>query len=286
MAPKRTRAFVVTNWNLNTAEIFEANKRQIRFVAFGEETCPTTGTRHHQVFVYYHNLKSTTTLTLNKIGKEWGAIHCRVAPMYGNFVQNEAYCSKEGTYTKLGDEPKQGARGDLVETCTLLRNGTISADFVAQEDPVAYHMYGRTLIHAETMFLRTRFRTEMTQCKWYWGATGVGKSHKAFAGYSNETHYVKDLETKWWDGYKQQDTVILNEFRGQLTFSFLLSLIDKWPLTVCVRNKESIPFTSKLVIITSSVHPKDIYKNVLTSDESLAQLERRCKIKELVRVFV
>jgi len=280
----KTRSFVITNWNLNTTEVYEKYKSQIRFIAFGKETCPTTRRQHHQCFLYFHNPRATGARALKTIGQMFGPVHCHVEPMRGNFVQNEAYCSKESVLTKLGEEPKQGARGDLMETCTLLRNGTISVDSVACEDPSAFHMYGRTFMHAETLYLRSKWRTEMTLCKWYWGKTGVGKSHKAFKDFNNDTHYVKDLETKWWDGYKQQDIVILNEFRGQLTFSFLLSLIDKWPLTVPVRNRESIPFTSKLVIITSSVHPKDIYKNVLSCDESLAQLERRCKIKELVKL--
>jgi len=281
----KSRAFVITNWNLNTEEVFNNNNRQIRFIAFGEETCPTTQRLHHQCFLYFHSPRGTGIRSLNTIGKMFGPIHSHVEVMRGSFAQNEAYCSKEGVYTKLGDEPKQGARGDLTETCALIRNGTISVDTVACEDPSAFHMYGRTFMHAETIFLRSKWRTEMTKCKWYWGKTGVGKSHKAFANFTPETHYVKDLETKWWDGYKQQDIVILNEFRGQLTFSFLLSLIDKWPLMVSVRNRESVPFTSKLVIITSSKHPKDIFSNVLSDDENFAQLERRVKIKELINIF-
>jgi len=282
----KTRSFVVTNFNLNTAEVFEANKKQIRYIAFGLETCPTTLKEHHQCFLYFFNPRSTGKRSLNVIGNMFGTIHAHVEPMHGSFMQNQAYCSKEDVYTELGEKPRQGARGDLMETRTAVLDGSITAEDVAIEDPHTYHIYGRTLDKIEAIRLRSVWRTEMTTCTWYWGKSGVGKSHKAFENFSTATHYSKDLSTKWWDGYKQQEVVILNEFRGQISFSFLLSMIDKWPLTLPIRCKESIPFMSKHVIITSSLHPKDVYMNVLTKDESFAQLERRVKIKELINIFI
>lgn len=277
----KTRSFVITNFNLDTENIYDKYKDQIQFIAYGLEKCPTTNRYHHQTFVYFRNPRSTGVKALRQIAIIFGNSH--VEPMRGSFAQNESYCSKESALIKLGAEPKQGARGDLMETCQAIKNGTINVDYVALEDPFSYHTYGRTFERIETISLRMKWRVEMTMCKWYWGKTGCGKSHKVFKNYNPLTHYNKDLETKWWDGYKQQDIVIFNEFRGQFTFSFLLNLIDKWPLNVSIRNKESIPFTSKLILITSSVHPKDIYKNILNDEESIAQLERRCKIKQIIR---
>ena len=36
---------------------------------------------------------------------------------------NEGYCSKEGELQKLGEEPKQGTRSDLVDVKKLLDSG-------------------------------------------------------------------------------------------------------------------------------------------------------------------
>nr|QXP07634.1 MAG: replication associated protein [Arizlama virus] len=282
MAIRKTRAFVITNFELNTISVFENNKEQIRFIAFGEETCPTTSRKHHQVFLYFHNPKSTGVRSLQNIGKLFGKPQ-HVEPMRGSFQQNESYCSKEGIYTKLGEEPKQGARGDLMETKQCILDGTITVRDVLIEDPHTIHMYGRTLDLIQAVAMRRKFRTQMTEGLWYWGKTGVGKSHKAFENYNPDTHYVKDLDIKWWDGYEGQEIIILNEFRGQITFGYLLSLMDKWPMTVPIRNKESLPFISKKIIITSSQHPKDIFVNILNNNERLDQLERRCKIVELVK---
>lgn len=114
---------------------------------------------------------------------------------------------------------------------------------------------------------------------WLWGATGVGKSHTAFAGFNPETHYVKTLEDEWWDGYTGQATVILNDFRGQIVFSNLLTLIDKWPTSVKRRGREPFPFISKQVIITSDKPPEIIYYNV--DKDRIGQLLRRIEIHEV-----
>ena len=82
------------------------------------------------------------------------------------------------------------------------------------------------------------------------------------------------------EGYRQQDIVIINEFRGQIPYSELLDLIDKWPKTVKRRNREPVPFTSKHVIITSSLHPKDVYKNLSQTDK-MDQLYRRIILHKL-----
>lgn len=281
---RKQKSFIITQWNTEVSkEGYEKimEKNNIRFIAYGEEVCPSTNKTHHQLFLYFWNDISTSKNNLKKIGNFWGEIHCRVAPMLGNFRQNEKYCSKEGTYTKLGDEPQQGARGDIVENKNAILEGTITPDDIMLLDPSHYHMYSRTYNDIYAYYMSQQFRTEMTKGIWYWGETGTGKSHTAFQGYHPKKCYNKDLNVKWWDNYKQQEICILNEFRGQLKFSELLSLVDKWAKDVPIRNKPSIPFTSKVVIITSSKHPKDVYENALDDVESFAQFERRFEIIKL-----
>jgi len=275
----KSRSFVITNFSLDSEDVFERNKTQIRFLAYSLETCPNTGKQHHQAYVYFHNLKGCGIRSIKKIATMFGNSHVEV--MRGSFQQNEAYCSKEAELVKLGDEPKQGARGDLQETVNMIKNGELDLDKLIETNADMVHMYGRTLQMAETLALRKRFRTEMTTAIWYWGGTGVGKSHKAFRNYSPKTHYIKDLSTHWWDGYKGQEIVILNEYRSDFKFSYLLQLVDKWPMNVPVRNKESVPFLSKKIIFTSSQHPTECYPNI---DESrFRQFTRRVDIREVVR---
>ena len=119
----------------------------------------------------------------------------------------------------------------------------------------------------------------MTEGIWYYGETGCGKSEKAFENYNPSTHYKYTEE--WWDGYTGQDTLIIDELRGDtLRFREILALVDKHPHYVKRRCREPIPFLAKQVIITSALHPKDIFTN-LNADDKLDQLYRRFKIIKL-----
>jgi len=146
-------------------------------------------------------------------------------------------------------------------------------------------MYGRTLSKIEDICMRKRYRTEMTTCTWYHGKTGVGKSHKAFEGFTPDTHYVwKTNDNGWQDGYQQQEIVIINDFRGEIKYNDMLNLIDKWAYTIPRRGREPMPFTSKHVIVTSSLPPDQVFTRRLEED-SLEQLIRRIDVVELTERF-
>lgn len=131
-----------------------------------------------------------------------------IEAMRGSLQQNTKYCSKQNELNEWGNRPAQGNRADLDSVVQRLRNQETTAEDICLDDPVYYHMYGRTLERAEDILQRKRFRTEMTKGVWLYGPTGVGKSHRAFEGFTPETHYVKNIEDQWWDGYTGQETVI------------------------------------------------------------------------------
>tara|TARA_B110001450_G_C17649738_1_gene492747 strand:- start:1693 stop:2139 length:447 start_codon:yes stop_codon:yes gene_type:complete len=90
----------------------------------------------------------------------------------------------------------------------------------------------KTLDRLEDLMMRKKFRTEMTKGIWYKGPTGVGKSHIAFQNFDSSTHYLVNLGDKgWYEGYKGQDTVIINDFRGEIPYDTLLQMVDKWPFS-------------------------------------------------------
>lgn len=277
----RVRWFCVTDWNLNNKEDYEKiiAKGQVRFIAWGRETCPESGRLHNQMYMYFHNPKSWTGANLKKFGKMFGPKHCHVSPKRGSVPANEAYCSKEAHLEKMGDEPRPGMRGDIDEAVKKIIDGQLTSDEICIENPYFFHQYGRTFDRAEAIALRKKWRNWMTEGIWYTGPTGCGKSHTVFKDYNPETHYIKNLNEDWWDGYKGQEIVIFNEFRGSVKFSELLDLVDKWPKTVKWRNKESVPFLAKKVIITSIKHPMECYENVV--DEPWEQFFRRFKIVKL-----
>lgn len=270
MAQKsRAWCFTWNNYPSDAKEILQ--KINYRYIIVGEETAPSSGTQHLQGYVYFVN--ATHFNSMKKM-----LPHCHIEKARGNFEQNHTYCTKDKIFLEDGEPPKQGRRVDLEELRDNLRGGSTTVREILMDNPVAYHQYGRTLNAIEDEILRTKFRTEMTKGIWYFGATGVGKSHKAFEGYSPATHYLWQLHDKGWqDGYIGQETVIINDFRGEISYNELLQMVDKWPHTVSRRGRPPAPFLAKTVIITSSLPPESIYNRRATED-SIEQLRRRFEI--------
>lgn len=272
----RSRAFCSTDYVLDLSfwkNICNKQRPIITYCIVGEETCPTTGKKHFQCYVYYKNPRECSTVI-----REFSPRHVEIAR--GSPEQNQTYCSKETVIFEHGELPSQGERHDL----DLIRDEIAAGarvDDILVDRPMAFHQFGRTMDRLEDRLMMNRYRTEMTKGIWLYGKTGCGKSKKAFEGFTPDTHYVHNLEDRgWWDNYSQQDTVIIDEFRGQIPYSTLLRLVDINPFTVSRRNRKAIPFVSKTVIITSSLHPREVYCN-LSQNDSLEQLYRRFEIIEI-----
>jgi len=268
-AKKRGRRFVFTYYPENDTEVFY-NERIMKYCEFGVETCPSTGKLHYQGWMATHEVHSELSLCKK--------FNCFVRKMGGSILDNEIYCGKENNVRKFG-KLSQGLRSDLNELRDSIINGQQTAETIAMEDPIIYHQYGRTLHKIEDIVLRKKFRTEMTTCDWYYGNTGLGKSHIALSNFNPDTHYVWKYDNGWQDGYTGQEVVIINEFRGQIPYYELLSLIDKWPYTLRRRNREPVPFLAKHIVITSALSPAEIYNNLSQKDD-LSQLMRRITLYE------
>lgn len=273
----KSRKFIVTFW-CKEEPIFT---EEMKFLAYGAEVCPTTGRHHWQSFLYMKNQKTESALAKYLKKHSAHGTHPRVRYMLGNFEQNTVYCSKESTLIKHGKPPAQGERMDLKEIKKKIFSGT-SVENIIEEDPMLYHQYGRTMEKLEDIYLGKRKRTEMTQGIWIYGETGLGKSHEARDMIGDRSSYDVPDDKGWWDGYTGQDVVILDDFRGEIPFNQLLKMIDKWPFSVPRRNRRPMPFTSKEVIITSSMHPLQVFEK---NNDNLEQLYRRVRIIHMTEKF-
>lgn len=276
---ERGRLWCFTQFDLNFdyKSIIDNKNNDIRYIAYSNEISPSTNKPHHQGFIYFNQKKQS----FKKIAKLLGNSHVELCK--GNLEQNETYCSKSNELIEFGNRPTQGERKDLNMLKDELLTGTITSEEIMCDNPQLYHMYGRTIDKLEDISLRKKYRTWMTSGYWFYGETGCGKSEHIFSDFNPSTHYVYPNDNGWWDGYKGQETVIFDDFRGNtIQFAELLSLCDKYPKTVKRRNREPVPFLAKKIYITSSLHPSCIYTN-LHQDDKLDQLYRRFNIVELKR---
>jgi len=270
----KTRLWCFTNYDLsfNYQALFD--KGTIKYMAYGEEICPTTQRKHHQGFVYFNNPRGSS----KQVAIDFNKSH--VEPCVGSLNDNEKYCSKESSLITFGTKPSQGERTDLEDVKNDIMAGK-SVDAVCIDTPHLFHQYGRTLSRIEDICLRKKFRNWVTTCDWFYGKTGMGKSHHAFKDFDPATHYRVPDDNGWWDGYTGQSIVILDEFRGsKMKYCELLTLIDRYPITVRRRGREPAPFLATHIIITSCYSPQVCYKNMLDYQDSINQLLRRIKVFE------
>lgn len=263
----RAWVFTVNNWTEEECEKARLLSEYCEYLVYGKEV-GKQGTPHLQGFCYFKNQRARS-FVLQFLPRAW-------AEPSRDIPAAIEYCKKDGDFWEQGKEPKQGRRVDVEALRDEIKAGK-RVDDIAVDDPVAYHQYGRTLSKIEDIVMRKKFRTEMTEGVWYIGESGAGKSHIVFDDFSPDTHYVYPYDNgNWCDGYTQQETVIFNEFRGQIPYSRMLELVDKWPCSFPRRGREPMPFLSKRVLVTSKIHPREIYKN-LSENDSLDQLYRRFK---------
>lgn len=270
----KTRNWVVTNWNMNCEAVYEKHKDVIRYIAWGNEICPSTKREHQQAFVCLYNLHSSYKNIAKLFILKDDDIWVRCGKMRGSLKQNEVYCSKEDTLHELGDKPSQGQRADLDAIRDQIMQGQ-TPDQICEFDPWSYHKYGRTMERLRYIYLRKQYRRWDTQVIWIHGSTGTGKSDFMFKDFDPINTYDKVLDEEFWDGYDGHETVLFDEFRGQIPYSYLLRLCDKHPLNVKIKGKESVPFLAKTILISSSKTPSAVYAGI---SEPLNQLMRRIHV--------
>ena len=105
----------------------------------------------------------------------------------------------------------------------------------------------------------------------YFGPTGTGKSRRAWEEATIDA-YPKDPNTKYWDGYDGQKTVVIDEFRGKIDISHVLRWLDRYPVSVECKYG-AVVLRCETIYITSNLHPRRWYD--LLDLETLLALERR-----------
>jgi len=187
----------------------------------------------------------------------------------------EEYVFKEatrvaGTQFELGSRPfKRNSATDWVQVWDLAKAGKlmdIEADLRIR--------YYRTLLCIAGDY--SEAPSILRTCHVFWGVTGSGKSRRAWAE-AGVSAYSKDPRSKFWCGYRAQEHVVIDEFRGGIDLSHLLRWLDRYPVNVEIKGG-SKPLMASTIWITSNLHPNDWYPD--TDHLTNAALMRRLTIIE------
>lgn len=158
----------------------------------------------------------------------------------------------------------QGCRNDLKTIAQKIKNQEITLDDLMFEYPLEYVKYSRSF---EKMFNAIQKpRDTPPQVHWRWGSAGTGKTRYAVENHSS--HYIKD-NTPWWDGYKQQEAIIIDDFGNDIPYRTLLRILDRYVYQGQVKGGY-VQVNSPYIYITCE-YPPDFFWD----GNELAQVARR-----------
>lgn len=255
---QRLRNFVFTINNYTNDDKDKLLELPYKYLIYGEEVAPTTGTPHLQGYI-----ELDKQMRLSGIKKIIKSIH--VEQRLGTAKQAAEYCKKEGKFVEFGTISNPGKRTDLDEVRNLAEEAGLRAVTKvcsAQQIRVAE----KYLTYNEEP------RNWKPNVIWLWGPTGTGKSREAREITKDLDTYCKNTNNKWWDGYDGQEAIILDDFRDSwMPITDMLGLLDRYEYRLEYKGGFR-QCRAKTIVVTSALAPDNCYRN---TGEAIEQLIRR-----------
>lgn len=236
--------FTVNNPKADAHEIL--SEVDCRYVCYGTEVAPTTGTQHLQGYIVF---KANKTLVGCKKVLPPG---CHIEIAKGSTPENIRYCSKEGTPYERGEAPLSKTKvAELSkDKWTAIIAASKEGRFEDIPEDVLFRYYSTAKALARDHQKKPPALDSVCGL-WIYGEPGTGKSHAVQVGYPDS--YMKPLN-KWWDGYQQQEVIHLDEIEPSHALwiaAYLKKWADKWPFPAECKGS-SMTIRPKKVIVTSN----------------------------------
>ncbi len=235
--------------------VFEQVEK-IRYVIFRRER-GTNGTLHLQGYIEWKKPQRYSALK-----KLIGNCHCEAR--HGTRDQARNYCintEKDGECLAEPVEVGEWIKGSGHRTdCAAIAQLAIDSNDiqeVIQSNPSLYMRYCRGL--KDIMFHTMPERKNPPKVILHYGSTGTGKTFVCYR--DHRPLYKKSPDTRWFDGYHCESTLIIDDFVGapnKVSLSYLLQMLDEYPFLVEVKGGY-MPLLSTLIIVTTNIHPSKWY---------------------------
>jgi len=274
---KRGRRFVFTinNYHADDVTWFKSQTQHNMLIA-GEEV-GEEGTAHIQGAVAW-----TTAVRFGQVQSWWNTRYaganqaCKiwVRNMKGSPKQSQKYCSKEGKVIIHYNKLKQGDRQDLTDLWEDIQQGKRWKGLVEDDEhrstAARYHKFVDKAIGIAEESGADANRSVRVMV--IYGEAGLGKTGGPKKCYKDDIYQpIVGANTVWFDGYKGQSVLLIDDFYGGIKYSYLMKLLDRGKLMLEVKGSTTYAKWNK-VIITSNVHPSEWYKTV----KDQQGLRRRC----------
>lgn len=238
-----------------------------RYIVYGKEIAPRTGTPHLQGFVVWHHAKTIDATKAILRG-------CHVEVTGGTALEASDYCKEDGDYVERGDLPADPAEQGRVEADRWIAAWDSAKAGSIEEIPADIRIRCYGTLRRIGMDYMPAIRPLGDVCGiWLFGESGSGKTRAALAAYPDA--YIKP-RNNWWDGYQDEEVVIVDD-------------VDKYDVALGGKLKhwaDFAPFIAeikggsrkirpRLIIVTSQYVIGDIWKDRETKEA----LGRRFRIE-------
>lgn len=196
--------------------------------------------KHVHVYVRFKNPLSRSALRkclAAASNNEELSADCRPSICYEpkgfkSFELGRKYIFKEDPDAEeFGDPPEQGKRSDFAD----IREAVVSGKSMGE---ICFLATGYQALKAAELMQKyigpqRAVSRELHKVIWLHGPSGSGKSEWIYENYPSAYRPLYGKDQIWYDGYQGEDTIVFDDFRGNLMkFTDLLRLTDIFPLRV------------------------------------------------------
>lgn len=218
-------------------------------------------------------LEDSNKARFSAIKKAFPSAH--LEPTMGNKQQADDYINKRGAFAESGEQvicvvqhgeiqSNQGKRTDIAVIETLLDAGYTPNEILNLQ--FSFRRYDRMI--KDAYFDRRYKQTAVVRdVKVYWhvGESGSGKSYtyKTLCDDigDDKIYFVSDYDNGYLDKYNGEPVLFLDEFRGQIRFGQLLSILGNYRVQLHSRYSNTYALWSE-VHITSVLPPEFVYSYI------------------------
>lgn len=261
----RNFVFTINNYDglLDPADFLDSRDNPLCRYCIYQEEIGESGTPHLQGYIEF-----TRNVRFAQIHSFSGMERAYLDLRRGTVDQAIAYASKPegrlgGPYT-YGEKTVRKPSMASTETWTELGRALqlVPTDIeILDKYPDKFIRYHNGINLARQLFVKNTLRS--MEVIYITGPSGCGKSHLAWS--MEPDAFWKPKSGDWFDGYAGQKVIILDEFKSWMTYTMLLSCLDKFPMQVPVKGSFR-PYLAEKVIITSTLSPREQYPNTEKSE--------------------